>query len=256
MALPANATAEAAGVDIWLTKLSDVDGGLLRAYEGWLDPEERTRLSRFLVDHARVQFLVARALLRTVLSTYADVPPHAWSFGANAHGKPHIAAPAIRHALKFNLSHTDGIVACAVSQGHELGIDVEYIGRELDFLELAGHVFAPAEIEGLEALPPSMRRQRFYTLWTLKEACVKAVGTGLSDPLGEFWFDPECRPLRIQYTSTMSTPAAHWHFDSWQPTPEHVMALAVAAPSGEPVPVTVHWVIPDTWRAGAIFPAR
>jgi 4'-phosphopantetheinyl transferase len=258
MAPPAPTAAEPVAVDVWLTKLADVDSGMLRAYESLLDQEERVRLSRFLVDHARIQFLVARALLRTALSACANVPRQAWSFGTNAHGKPHIAAPAIGLPLNFNLSHTDGLVACAVSRGYAarmLGIDVEHTGRELDFLALAGDVFAPAEFEALERLPPSMRRGRFYTLWTLKEAYVKAVGEGLSMPLDGFWFDPGRRPVRIHCAPGISTLAAHWHVESWQPTPEHILALAVATPSDRPVPVAVHWTVPDASGADAVVPA-
>lgn len=234
----------ASAVDIWLTRLSDIDDDMRRAYKGLLSDAEKARLSRFLVDHASDQFLVARALLRTVLSNHADVPRHAWNFGVNAYGKPHIIATEIRCPLKFNLSHTNGVVACAVSHGHDVGIDIEYIRHDLNYQKLAHYVFAQTEISGLNRLPLSAQRQRFYTLWTLKEAYVKAVGAGLSVPLDEFWFDLDRQPLRIQFASNSIETSTYWHFESLNPTPEHALALAIAAHPDRPVCVNVHWTIP------------
>lgn len=231
-------------VDIWLARLADIDDGMRRAYEDLLDTSEKSRLSRFIASHARDQYLIARALLRTALSCHADVPRKAWRFGSNAHGKPHIIAPDIRVPLRFNLSHTQDAIACAVSHGLELGVDIEYVPYDQDFLEVVPMVLAPAEAAELNLLRPPARRRRFYTLWTLKEAYLKAVGTGLSVPLDTLQFHPDCRPLRIEFTSNSAEEPAHWHFESLFPTPEHALALAVAADPGRPVCVTMHWTVP------------
>jgi 4'-phosphopantetheinyl transferase len=225
--------------------LSDVDEHLRRAYERLLNPAEKVRLSRYVVDHAREQHVVARALLRTALSRYVDVRPDEWEFGSNSHGKPYIIAPDIGYPLTFNISHTSGVVACAIGSEREVGIDVEYIDGKHDYADLAHLVLAESELIRLNCLPPSERRERFYVSWTLKEAYLKAVGTGLSIPLYELNFDPEQRPVRLRCGSGTPGDLTQWHFETLMPTAEHALALAVAASPDQQTQVNVHWTIPS-----------
>lgn len=231
-------------VDIWLTKLSDVDEHMQRAYERLLNPAEKAILSRYVASHAREQYVVARALLRSALSKYADVSPDAWDFGRNFYGKPHIVAPDTGHLLKFNISHTNGVVACAINRGQELGIDVEYIDGKHDYAELTHLVLAEAELATLNRLPLCERRERFYVLWTLKEAYLKAIGIGLSIPLTSLEFDTAQRPICVKPTSGAPANFNQWHFESIMPAAKHVMALAIAIPPELPVQVNMHWSVP------------
>ena len=89
--------------------------------------------------------------------------------------------------LRFNLSHTDGLIACAVTIGREVGVDVEHIQRRLTH-DVAGRFFAPREVDDLKALPEDEQQRVFFDYWTLKEAYIKARGFGLALPLGDFAF--------------------------------------------------------------------
>ena len=122
-ALPKN------GVAIWLTFLADIGDSERAAYRKLLDPHETERHDRYKVAGARDEFLVGRALVRTTLSRYRDVAPADWRFETNRHGRPAIIGEAA-DGLMFNLSHTRGLVALAVSRGCEIGVDVEAVGRE------------------------------------------------------------------------------------------------------------------------------
>ena len=104
---------------------SVVDPALLAAYDDLLTPAERQRNRRFVFERHRHQDLVTRALVRTVLSAYCPaVEPRAWGFSLGPFGRPEIAAPAVQPRLRFNLSHTDGMVVCLVSGDREIGVDV------------------------------------------------------------------------------------------------------------------------------------
>ena len=81
----------------------------------WMDPTERARHDRFRVERARHQHLRARALVRLVLCRYAAVDPGDWSFRIQDHGRPEVEGPAGVPPLRFDLSHTRGLVACAVT---------------------------------------------------------------------------------------------------------------------------------------------
>src|SRR3954470_7709872 len=114
-------------VHLWYTLSDEIaPPAALDSYLGLLSPEERVRHVRFLNDRARHEYLITRALCRTVLSRYADVAPTDWQFQANQWGRPEIALPAAGH-LCFNLSNTRGLVVCAVALEGDIGVDVEAV---------------------------------------------------------------------------------------------------------------------------------
>jgi 4'-phosphopantetheinyl transferase len=242
-------------VDVWLTALGAVERDLLSSYVGLLSAAERERWRRFLVRHAADQYLTGRALLRTTLSRYAPVPENAWVFETNAYGCPYVAEPTALRDLRFNLSHTEGLVACAVTRRGEVGVDVEHTAREVDPLALAPAVFAPPEVRDVAATPPEARRQRFFAYWTLKEAYIKARGMGISLALDGFWFELDGPAPRIHFSDRCPDREDRWHVRRWQPTPSHALALAVATPSGRPPSLVVRWVVPSL-PASAIAESR
>lgn len=144
---------------------------------------ERTRYERFRVDRDRHEYAVAHALLRTTLSEFGGLPPHAWRFDTGPNGKAAVAPVVCPSPLSFNLSHTHGLVACLVSSspgGVDVGVDVERITRSADWRGIAGRYFSTAEILQIDRALDRERPTRFFELWTLKEAFIKAVGVGLS----------------------------------------------------------------------------
>src|SRR5262245_55994713 len=125
----------------------------LDAYRTLLSKDEHERMGRFVFERDRKAFLMTRALVRTMLSRYAAIKPADWKFIANVHGRPEILdRPAGVPDLRFNISHTDGLIACAVTIGREVGVDVENIGRHL-IHDVAGRHFAPKEVSDLRQLP-------------------------------------------------------------------------------------------------------
>ena len=83
--------------------------------------------------------------------------------------------------ISYNISHSGDYVVCALSKIHEVGIDIEEIkGIAMD--DFNG-LFAG--IEWNEVLKSENKLHAFYTLWTKKEAFLKAIGCGLNQPLNE-----------------------------------------------------------------------
>ena len=113
-------------------------------------------------------------------------PSHAaaWRFQRNTYGRPGIQGGISDARLRFNLSHTRGLSACAVTQDFDIGIDVEWMNRRLNPEELMDLVFSLEEARALRSLPLPDQSQRFFVLWTLKEAYIKARGMGLRAPIG------------------------------------------------------------------------
>ncbi|MBN1489669.1 MAG: 4'-phosphopantetheinyl transferase superfamily protein [Phycisphaerae bacterium] len=210
-----------------------------------LSDEETARQRRFVFEKDRDLFLVARVLVRVVLSRYAGVAAAAWNFTEDAHGKPEIAGPAEGIGLRFNLSHTGGMATCAVTRNHDVGVDVENVNRRVSMTELARRYFAAREAEAIERLSGAAQRERFFAYWTLKEAYVKARGLGLSIPLDGFAFEFDSRDnARIVFMDAVTDSAADWQFARFQPSRPHRIAVAIRAPSDRPLAISIQEMIP------------
>jgi 4'-phosphopantetheinyl transferase len=244
-ALTNGSTAFDAGrVEVWTVSTENVDDKLRSAAHRFLSETEHARRSGFRVERSRDLYLVGRVLVRRVLSRRAGVPENAWIFRTNRYGRPSVLQPAAFRHLSFNMSHTEGLVACAVSDRWIVGIDVENVGRDIDPGDLASLAFAPEEKAGLLESPPEGRRERFFSYWTLKEAYIKARGLGVSLPLDEFWFDLDVSPPRVHFKAGCPDDPKRWHFWRSVPTPEHMLAVAVSAPPGDEPDIQVHCAMP------------
>lgn len=150
-----------------------------------LSPEELDRYHQFYFEKDRLLYLSAHFLLRRALSSYSDLLPQQWLFKRGQFGKPFIANPGYEH-LHFNLSHTDGLAACAIGTTSHLGIDVERYDRVRDPVSVSTHFFTKREQKYILCDDELVQRKRFTTLWTVKESYIKLKGGGLSIPLDSF----------------------------------------------------------------------
>lgn len=236
---------EAGEVHVWLARPGEIgEAGLIERYRGMVTAAERERGERFRFERHRDQYWVTRALVRTCLSRYFAVEPGDWRFEPDADGRPFVVAPVDIAPLSFNLSHTDGLIACALSWGAVVGCDVEDLSRRVEGAGIASRFFARPEVECLEACDPRDRRVRFLEFWTLKEAYVKARGTGLRTSLQSFSFSMWNRPggradappdrIRIEFHGLDDDPAGWW-FSLRRVDAQHVLALAVASSRARPI---------------------
>ncbi len=221
---PRSIDISARDVHVWtLRKFLDVPA----SERAPLCKDELQRLARFTFDSGQREYFNTRLLVRQTLSRYADVEPAAWRFSFNEHGRPAICYPEKLSDLRFNVSHTRGLIAVAVTRDIDVGIDVEVINRLRDPVAIADRFFAADEVAALRALPPEAQRERFFAYWTLKEAYIKARGLGLAIPLGSFAFDIETHAIRIAFSApTVDSPSA-WQFMRRSLSPIHRFAMAV-----------------------------
>lgn len=200
-----------------------------------LDAGERERAALFRNDENRVAYICAHGLLRRSLSEAAPQTAAAdWRFDRDGRGKPFVRPPG--PTPPFSLTHCRGLAACAVfrpdarppaahnsaahnpdahdpASGDVVGIDAESLDRRLSPLPLAQRFFAPAEAAALAALSDvEERRRAFLRLWTLKEAFVKATGTGIADSLQSFSFTLD-DPPRLTTTDAETAPPRRWRIE-------------------------------------------
>jgi 4'-phosphopantetheinyl transferase len=186
-----------------------------------LSEAERERAARFRDPvHAR-RYVAAHDAMRRVLSRYVGVEPSALAFTTEGdEGKPSlldIEAPA------FNLTHTDDRALLAVFGGERVGVDLERVRELSDFPALALQYFTADE---RAAVAGDDRATRFFTVWTRKEAALKATGHGLTVDLRtiEVGAMPDERTVRFgQHTLNVT---------SFSTADGHIGALAVG-PAGK-----------------------
>ena len=215
--------------DLHVLRLSRFDGQseaeLVEQFGGLLTREERERQARPTIEKRRREVLLTRALVRSVLSGYTGADPLSWRFGAAEHGRPFVEAPAI--GFDFNLSHTEGMIVCLVAEVPMPGVDVEFMPRRGQLDEVAEHFFAASECAALRAQADEHRRRRFFTYWTLKEAYIKAKGSGLTLPLDAFWFDVEQDKPTIGFDPRIQDDPAAWRFESLALSEQHLCGIAL-----------------------------
>lgn len=189
-----------------------------------LSGEEQSRLKCFRSEQSRREYLVAHALVRTALSQVHPVAPEDWRFLTNSYGKPRVDPDC---GVRFNLSHSRQLVACLIANGMEVGTDVEARDRATEILGIGEKVFSPAELAQLDELGSIEALDRALSLWTLKEAYIKARGMGLSLPLKNISivFGGE-EGIRLELDASLSDDAARWQFCLFDHT-GHRIALMI-----------------------------
>lgn len=220
-------------IDVWSAAASSgPPGELERCCEAWLTEDERQRAMRFRKDTTRNQHIVGRGMTRKLLCGQ-QVAPERIELAFLPHGKPFVAAPP-QVARPFNVAHTEGLVlfaSChgAIASDSALGVDVEWLSRRTD-VELAQRYFAAPEVEYVwDHRDADRRQQAFLRVWTLKEAFIKAIGTGLTMPLADFAFEQiDSERPRVRMLNPALETGEHWQFMTFYPADDYIGAVAVS----------------------------
>lgn len=231
-------------VHLWRKSL-EIDAESRHQLARTLSPDEHERAQRFVFDRDRQRYIVARGTLRGLLATYLHARPEELTFEYGAQGKPTLGGPWRRADLTFNLSHSQTMAVYAFTRQQPIGVDVEYVRPLPEVLELAIHTFSNQENAVLTALPAAHHQQAFFNCWTRKEAFIKAVGQGLSYPLGNF--DVSLAPeAPAQLLRLGDDPAGHlnWAMVAFTPAPSYAAAVAVDGV----IETVMGWDAPDRFN--------
>jgi 4'-phosphopantetheinyl transferase len=192
-----------------------------------LDDRERARAGLFRTTEAHNEFVAGRVLAKAALAAVTGTTPREWRLDDGPGGRPMAVGP---ESADVNIAHSGGLVAVAAARGVEapVGIDVEDTSRAIRMDRLVRRYFLQSERDAYESLTdPNQRRERFFALWSLKEAHAKATGIGLAKTISEVAFtlddgdvNPCCSDPRV--TTALSRIGGH--------------TLAVVAPQGTEIP--------------------
>jgi 4'-phosphopantetheinyl transferase len=210
-----------ATVHVWTIEL-DEDPATASALLAFLSGEERVRASRFSTTQLRLRFIVAHGALRSILSRYTGYLPGQLPLSPSPTGKPFIPGAHVA----FNLSHSDGLAICAVTAEGEIGADVEHV-RPIDDADLlVERYFAVDEQRQYRALDARDRVTAFYSIWTRKEAFVKATGAGLGRELQSFEVEVSPEATQPRLSSRTELPG-QWSLRAFLPRPGYIAAVAL-----------------------------
>ena len=145
-----------------------------------LDKYEQARWNRFVNKRARRQYALCRAALRINLCERLGCSNPELSFRYLEHGKPYATVNGVPCGPSFNTSHSGQHGLIGFSSRTGLGVDLEVRIPARDFDGIGHSVYGPRERCALEAASGSEKAYRFYRFWSLKEALIKALGTGFS----------------------------------------------------------------------------
>jgi len=157
---------------LWMIDAGAYQPGMLAPYHAWLGQEEQARCERFVRSERQRQFIVGRALLRSMLGRLLDIAPQAVTL-IEQPGKAPALDRAMTTPIGLSISHSGPWVACAVSAKTAVGLDIERIDPARDVLALAEQAFGTDDVAILRACEPAMQHAAFYRMWCAHEACIK-----------------------------------------------------------------------------------
>lgn len=203
--------------EVWVVPLR-ANRHLVDELRQTLSPDEIERALRFRAEEDCDLFIVARGILRRILSRYASEQPEKLVFGYGSKGKPYLRDHS---DLQFNLGHSGGFAVYGVS-GEELGVDIELVKPLTDWRKISQRFFSPREVEELESLDPTQQLRGFFSCWTRKEAYTKAVGEGIAT-LGKFYAGAQ--PSPGQGAIDEERKPREWYFKDLNVGDEHAGAI-------------------------------
>ncbi len=221
-------------VQVWLARLDEEKAAGL---EKILSDDERARAERFRFQRQKKQFIVARGFLRIILGKYQEIDPDQVCFEYSMHGKPSICGTS-RDKIRFNLSHSDGLALYAVTNGREIGVDLERIKPFLLDERTVFECLTSSEIRQLRTLPIKLRENFFYDCWTRKESYLKAIGKGLMLPPNQIETSLFTESAAAEDFKTENE--SRWLFQNLPPIPEYAAALVVEGSNIQ----TSFWLFP------------
>jgi len=174
---------------IWSCVLNESEL-VVNNYYAVLSDDEKLRAANFKLKEIRDRWILARGLLRVLLAKYQQCVPQEIEFRYNEFGKPFASSNSNGNNISFNLAHSNKLVVYIFTQNISVGVDVEKVEELSDIVGVINLCFSDYEKKWFDKVPPAKRKEIFYSVWTSKEAYIKAIGKG-------FAFSPERISLDI-----------------------------------------------------------
>ncbi len=165
--------------EVFFAKTKDFSSGI-SSLKRYINKDDQLKADRLRNSEDKKTNLICYTLLRMILSKRLNKNAHDISYLNGINGKPGIKDDS----LFFNISHTKDSFAIAISEHSYIGVDLEDLNKPLKFEPIIKRVFSGKEGEFI-LKSTGKSRNRFFLLWTRKEALLKAIGTGIIPHLSQ-----------------------------------------------------------------------
>lgn len=219
-------------IHLWMVKPNEINFSDFRSKFKYLlnkDELEKSETYRLVSDN--INYFISKCFVKHLLSRYLNIEAIDLRFRLGNMGKPEVFNDK---GVKFNLSHTKGLIVCAVSLDKDIGCDAEYSRIKNNATLIAENCFSNAEIDYLHGLPYNQRAERFLDLWVLKESYIKAKGLCVGLNMDEFSFsigkpflDHKNDNIRLKFSSKITDKSENWYSTLIYPSDEHRIAISV-----------------------------
>ncbi|MFY8325848.1 4'-phosphopantetheinyl transferase family protein [Pseudoalteromonas sp. ZZD1] len=163
------------------------------ALDNLLSPFEQAVIERRKSSKAKQEYLATRLLLKFLVkhcfTEFADTPAHHISSEFDEQSsKLLLHIKNTNTVLSSCLSHSNGFVGAALNiERVEFGFDIEKVSLKRPFAKLAKHFYHQQEVD-LITQTEQCAAQRFFRIWTLKEALAKATSRPIAQLLSPHVF--------------------------------------------------------------------
>lgn len=172
-------------VHIWSASLLENENNIVY-FLSILSEDERERSETFKFIKDQKQFIITRGILRCLLAKYLGEAPENIEIVYGLWGKPYLLE---EKSLHFSVSHSTNYALYALTRNHEVGIDLEFIDKNLDLEDLVNVIFSKSGITHWKTLELEDKVTLFFRQWVSKEAFLKALGRGWLEDRIEFEFN-------------------------------------------------------------------
>ncbi|CAM4439813.1 MAG: hypothetical protein LEGION0398_MBIBDBAK_01404 [Legionellaceae bacterium] len=190
-----------------------------------LSTEERQRANEYFFLKDKNRYIIARGMLKIMLSAYLNIAPDYVQFVYSQYGKPYLPHFPF---LQFNISHSEDMVIFAFNYKRLIGIDIEYTQKKIDIMSISQQFFSKREYHSLKSINSEDQKQAFFNAWVAKEAFIKALGLGLSFDLADIEVDCFSQDLfNIMAIHHSTEIVEDWCLYPINSCPDYVAAMAI-----------------------------
>jgi 4'-phosphopantetheinyl transferase len=162
-------------IHVWSAQYSTLE----RYYpflSGLISPEETMTAGGFKKPEDKRRYILRHGLVRAVLGDYIHEDPEKIRFIQKGCGKPELDVKGTCPDIRFSLSRTDETVCLGLVRRSAIGLDIVKADSRHPFSEIGQYLFTGGERAWIAQAAPYLASIRFFRIWALKEALLKATG--------------------------------------------------------------------------------
>jgi 4'-phosphopantetheinyl transferase len=216
-------------IHVWSSQL-DQPNDVIEHYRQILGERDRARIERYKTPRLRCRQTVAMGSLVSLIALYTRETPQRIELESGEFRKPVLANNTGRSNLQFSASHSNHIGMYAFTEDKLIGVDLEEIVARSDWQDVMDICLSDYEKDWFSRLPFVRKAATLIQIWTIKEAYLKAIGTGLAVPPASVELEfTETNEYQFHRLRDKGDCASNWKIFSFSPLPGFSAAVVVEA---------------------------